>query len=124
MRLRKESQPLIRSGTEAAIIGGVIGAVGGAFLGKWLADQLRITGFWARAAFISAVGLLVGATATAIGYFVGPYVAKAWAIWSAKLSGLIKGTFKSIAKVTSEKMWHINVSKHLWNKVMKKVTTT
>ena len=49
-----------------AIIGGVIGAVGGAFLGKWLADQLGITGFWARTAFIGAVGLLVGAAAAAI----------------------------------------------------------
>ena len=107
-----------------AIIGGVIGAVGGAFLGKWLADRLEITGFWARAAFIGAVGLLVGAAAAAIGYFIGPYVAKAWSIWSAKLSGLIKGTFKSIAKITSKKMSHINVSKHLWNKVMKKVTKT
>lgn len=107
-----------------AIIGGVIGAVGGAFLGKWLADRLGITGFWARAAFIGAVGLLVGAAAAAIGYFIGPYVAKAWSVWSAKLSGLIKGTFKSIAKITSKKMSHINVSKHLWNKVMKKVTKT
>ena len=96
-----------------AIIGGVIGAVGGAFLGKWLADQLEITGFWARTAFIGAVGLLVGAAAAAIGYFIGPYVAKAWSVWSAKLSGLIKGTFKSIAKITSKKMSHINVSKHL-----------
>ena len=107
-----------------AIIGGVIGAVGGAFLGKWLADRLGITGFWARVAFIGAVSLLVGAAAAAIGYFIGPYVAKAWSVWSAKLSGLIKGTFKSIAKITSEKMSHINVSKHLWNKVMEKVTTT
>ena len=107
-----------------AIIGGVIGAVGGAFLGKWLADRLEITGFWARAAFIGAVGLLVGAAAAAIGYFIGPYVAKAWSFWSAKLSGLIKETFKSIARITSEKMSHINVSKHLWNKVMKKVTKT
>ena len=104
-----------------AIIGGVIGAVGGAFLGKWLADRLGITGFWARVAFIGAVSLLVGAAAAAIGYFIGPYVAKVWSVWSAKLSGLIKGTFKSIAKITSEKMSHINVSKHLWNKVMEKV---
>lgn len=107
-----------------AIVGGVIGAVGGAFLGKWLANRLGITGFWARTAFIGAVGLLVGAAAAAIGYFIGPYVAKAWSVWSAKLSGLIKGTFKSIAKITSKKMSHINVSKHLWNKVMKKVTKT
>ena len=42
-----------------AIIGSVIGAVGGAFLGKWLADRLGITGFWARIALIGAVGLFV-----------------------------------------------------------------
>ena len=49
------------------------------------------------AGVIGAVGLLVGVTAVAIGYFIGPYVAKAWSVWSSKLSGLIKGTFKSIA---------------------------
>ena len=114
----------IASNVIGAVIGGVIGAVGGTFLGKWLADQLGITGFWARAAFIGAVGLLVGSTAAAIGYFIGPYMAKAWSVWSAKLSGLIKGTFQSIAKITSVKMSHINVSKHLWNTVMKKVTNT
>ena len=63
-----------------AVIAGVIGAVGGAFLGKWLADRLKITDFWKRAAFIGAVGLLVGVTAAAIGYFIGPYVAKAWSV--------------------------------------------
>lgn len=70
------------------------------------------------------MGLLIGASAAAIGYFIGPYVAKAWTYWCAKLSGLLKGTFKSISKITSHKMSHINVQKHLWGKVMKKVTTT
>lgn len=44
------------------------------------------------------------------------------AMWSAKLSGLIKGSFKSIAKISAKKMSHINVSKHLWGNVMSKVT--
>ncbi len=106
-----------------AIIGGVIGAVGGYFLTNWLADRLGLKG-WGRNLFVWGLSALIGATAAAIGYFIGPYVAKAWSAWSAKLSGLIKGTFKNIAKITSQKMGHINVSKHFWNKVMKKVTTT
>ena len=73
--------------------------------------------------FIGAITVLVGATASAIGYVVGPYIAKAWSTWSAKLSGLIKGSYKSVAKITTQKMKHINVSKHLWGRVMKKVTT-
>jgi len=104
-----------------AIIGGIIGAVGGAFLGKWLADQLGIKGFWARAAFIGAVGLLVGAAAAAIGYFVGPYVAKAWNYLGAKLAGLAKGSFKKIGEITVNKMsTKINVTKHLWKNVFGK----
>lgn len=67
---------------------------------------------------------VIGAAAAVIGYFIGPYIAKAWSVWSTKFSGLIKGTFKSISKITSKSMSHINVSKHLWNKVMKKVTKT
>lgn len=67
---------------------------------------------------------VIGAAAATIGYFIGPYIAKAWSAWGAKLSGLLKGTFKSIGKISSKKMSHINVSKHLWRKVMKKVTST
>ena len=106
-----------------AVIAGVIGAVGGYFLTRWLADKIGLRG-WKRTVFITGLTAIITAAAAVIGYFVGPYVAKAWSVWSAKLSGLIKGTFKSIAKITSKKMSHINVSKHLWNKVMKKVTTT
>ena len=106
-----------------AIIGGVIGAVGGYFLTNWLADRLGLKG-WDRNLFVWGLSALIGATAAPIGYFIGPYVAKAWSAWSAKLSGLIKGTFKSISKITSQKMKYINISKHLWNRVMKKVTTT
>ena len=106
-----------------AVIGGILGVVGGAFLGNWLADILKLKG-WKRTIFVGGVAVLVGASAAAIGYFIGPYVAKAWSVWSAKLAGLLKGTFKDIAKITVEKMKHINVSKHLWSRVMKKVTTT
>lgn len=106
-----------------AIIAGIIGAVGGYFLSRWFADKLGLSG-WKRSLFIGGLTSVITASAAAIGYFIGPYVAKAWSVWSAKLAGLIKGTFKSIAKITSHKMKHINVSKHLWNKVMKKVTTT
>ena len=108
-----------------AIIGGVIGAVGGAFLGKWLADQIGITGFWWRATFIALVTTLVGLAAAAIGYILGPYVAKAWNYLGARLAGLVKKSFKSIGKITSQKMRSkINVKKHLWNKVLGKNTTT
>ncbi|MBQ6814412.1 MAG: hypothetical protein IJP13_02620 [Lachnospiraceae bacterium] len=40
------------------------------------------------------------------------------------MAGLMKGAYSSIAKITSQKMSHINVAKHLWGKVMGKVTST
>ncbi len=97
-----------------AVIGGVIGAVGGAFLGKWLADRLGITGFWARAAFIGAVGLLVGATAAAIGYFIGPYVAKIWSTISSRLICMLKGAYKGFKFAAN----HMMQAKHAWNLVL------
>ena len=106
-----------------AVIGGIVGAVGGYFLTNWLADKLNLHG-WKRNVFVWGLSAVIGAAAAVIGYFIGPYVAKAWSAWCAKLSGLLKGTFKSIGKITSKKMSHINVSKHLWGKVIKKVTPT
>ena len=106
-----------------AVIGGIVGAVGGYFLTNWLADKLNLHG-WKRNVFVWGLSAVIGAAAAVIGYFIGPYVAKAWSAWCAKLSGLLKGTFKSIGKITSKKMGHINVSKHLWGKVIKKVTPT
>ena len=106
-----------------AVIGGIVGAVGGYFLTNWLADKLNLHG-WKRNVFVWGLSAVIGAAAAVIGYFIGPYVAKAWSAWCAKLSGLLKGTFKSIGKITSKKMCHINVSKHLWGKVIKKVTPT
>lgn len=64
-----------------AVVGGVLGAVGGGVLGKWLADKLNIKGAIKRKIFIGAVSLLVGASAAAIGYFIGQYIAKAWSYW-------------------------------------------
>ncbi|MBQ6814411.1 MAG: hypothetical protein IJP13_02615 [Lachnospiraceae bacterium] len=45
----------------------------------WLANQLGLTG-WKKTVFIVSLTALVTATASAIGYFIRPYVAKAWAV--------------------------------------------
>ena len=58
-----------------AAIGAIIGIVGGIFLGNWLADILKINGRIARPIFVGSVAALVGASAGAIGYFIGPFVA-------------------------------------------------
>ena len=85
-----------------AVIGSVIGAVGGSFLSKWLADKLGLKG-WKRKVFIVGLTAIVSAAAATIGYFVGPYVAKAWSSWSAKFASLLKKSYKSIASITSKK---------------------
>lgn len=105
-----------------AVIGGVIGAVGGYFLTNWLADRMNLRG-WKRNVFVWGLSALIGAAAAAIGYFVGPYVARAWSWLSAKLAGLLRGTYRSIAKISNFRMkTHINVPKHNWNKIMSRVT--
>lgn len=102
------------------IIGGVIGAVGGYFLTNWLADKLGLSG-WKRNVFVWGLTALLGAAVAAIGYFVGPYIAKAWNYIGAKLAGLIKGSYKKIGEITAKKMSSkINVSKHLWKNVLGK----
>jgi RHS repeat-associated protein len=106
-----------------AVIGGIIGAVGGYFLTRWLADKIGLKG-WKRNLFIAGLTAVITASAAAIGYFIGPYVAKAWATWSSRLAGLVRTSYRSIAKLTVKKMSHINVSKHLWGKVLKKVTNS
>lgn len=73
---------------------------------------------WKRNLFIWGLTALIGAAA-AIGYFVGPYVAKAWHALQAKISGLIRGSFKSIQNITSSKMKHISTSKHLWGRYIR-----
>ena len=111
----------VASNIIGAVIGGVLGAIGGYVLTNWLANNLGLTG-WKRKLFVWGLSALIGAAA-AIGYFVGPYIAKVWYALRAKLSGLVRGLFKSIQNITSAKMKHINVSKHLWNKVLGKQTS-
>ncbi|WP_195465395.1 RHS repeat-associated core domain-containing protein [Faecalispora jeddahensis] len=103
----------------ANIIGGIVGGVAGATLGYFLAKQFGLTG-WKKWALISAA--TVGGAA--LGAILGPYVAKLGGQISAKLGiQSAKVAFKSIGKITTQKMSHINVSKHLWGQVLKKVTT-
>lgn len=118
-----DSDGYIASKVIGAIVGAVIGAVGGYFLGTWFANKLGLSG-WKRTLFIAGFSAIVGAAAAVIGYFIGPYIAKAWSYYSAKLMGLVKGAFRGIAKITSQKMAHINVAKHLWNRVLSKVTSS
>ena len=112
----------VASNIIGAVIGGVLGAIGGYVLTNWLANNLGLTG-WKRNLFVWGLSALIGATAAAIGYFIGPYVAKVWYALRAKLSGLVRGLFKSIQNITSSKMKHINVSKHLWDEVLGKQTS-
>jgi RHS repeat-associated protein len=105
-----------------AVIGGVLGAVGGYFLTRYLSDRLGLKG-WKRTAFIVGLTAVITASAAAIGYFVGPYIAKAWGTWSSRLAGLVRQSYKSIS-ITQQSMRHINVSKHLWGKVLNTVTNS
>ena len=59
-----------------AAIGVVLGAVGGYFLSRYLADQLKLSG-WKRKIFIIGITTVISAAAGVIGYFIGPYVQKA-----------------------------------------------
>lgn len=86
-----------------AIIGGVIGAVGGYFLTRWLADRLNLSG-WKRKAFIAGLTALITDSAAAIGYFVGPYVAKAWSY--------IGCTINRIGKEFISRNWQNNYYKN------------
>ena len=58
-----------------AIIGGILGAVDGYFLSRWLADKLNLKG-WKRTLFIAGITAVITAAAAVIGYFIGPYVQK------------------------------------------------
>ena len=103
----------------ANVIGGIVGGVAGAALGYLLAKQLGLTG-WKKWALISAATI----GGAALGAVLGPYVARLGGQISAKLGiQSAKVAFKSIGKITTQKMSHINVSKHLWGQVLKKVTT-
>ena len=111
----------------ANIVCGVIVGVAGAALGYLLADRLGLKG-WKKWALISAA--TVGGAV--LGAFLGPYIAKLGGKVVAKLGGKVaaklgirtatKTAFKSIGKISARKMSHINVPKHLWERVLKKVT--
>ena len=120
--MHRDDSGYVAANVIGAIIGGVIGAIGGYVLTSWLANRLNLKG-WKRNLFIWGLTALIGAAAAAIGYFVGPYVSKAWYALRAKISGLIRGSFKSIKNITSSKMKHINTSKHLWGDVLGKRTS-
>ena len=72
-----------------AVVGLVLGAVGGYFLSRFLADKIGLKG-WKRTAFIVGISAIISASATVIGYFIGPYIAKTF---KALLNGL-RGLFK------------------------------
>ena len=72
-----------------AIIGVILGIVGGYFLSRFLADKIGLKG-WKRIAFIIGITAIISAAAAVIGYFIGPYVTKAF---NAMLNGL-RGLFK------------------------------
>ena len=64
----------------------ILGAVGGYFLIRFLADKLNLRG-WKRTVFIAGITTVISAVSAVIGYFIGPYVQKAG---QALLSGLKK----------------------------------
>ena len=71
------------------------------FLGNWLADVLKLSG-WKRGIFVAAVAALVGAAAGAIGYFIGPYVAKIAVKLGKYIANLIRKGKIAIKKLSSK----------------------
>ena len=75
-----------------AVVGLVLGAVGGYFLSRFLADKIGLKG-WKRTAFIVGISAIISAAAAVIGYFIGPYIAKAFKALLNGLRGLFKPKF-------------------------------
>lgn len=91
----KEGHVVTPANVIGAAIGAVIGAVGGYFLSRYLADRLNLKG-WKRTLFITGITAVITAGAGVIGYFIGPYVAKAATKVINSLKTLIKRVgFKS-----------------------------
>lgn len=63
----------IAANVVGAVIGGIIGLVGGIFLSKWLADKIGLKG-WKRTIFIAGLSVIITAAAATIGYFIAPYL--------------------------------------------------
>ena len=74
-----------------AIIGAIIGVVGGYLIARIIADKLGLKG-WKRSVFISGLTAIITATATIIGYFLGPYFAK---LTRAKVTSIKKALIHS-----------------------------
>ncbi len=72
-----------------AVISGILGAVGGYFLLRWLADKIGLDG-WKRSVFIGGLTAVITASAATIGYFIGPYVARSSKTIINSLKTLIK----------------------------------
>jgi hypothetical protein len=75
-----------------AVVGLVLGAVGGYFLSRFLADKIGLKG-WKRTTFIVGISAIISAAAAVIGYFIGPYIAKAFKALLNGLRGLFKPKF-------------------------------
>ena len=75
-----------------AVIGLVLGAVGGYFLSRLLADIFGLKG-WKRTVFIVGISAIISAAAAVIGCFIGPYISKAFKTLLNGLRGLFKPKF-------------------------------
>ena len=75
-----------------AVVGLILGAVGGYFLSRFIADKIGLTG-WKRKAFIFGISAIISAAAAVIGYFIGPYIGKAFKALLDGLRGLFKPKF-------------------------------
>ena len=105
-----------------AVIAGVVGAVGGYYLSRWLADKFGLNG-WKRTIFIGGLTGVITATAAVVGYFLGPYVRNAWYTVKNGLLNLLKKSYKSIGSIDPNRMANkINVAKHAWDRVLEKVS--
>ena len=102
------------------IVGGILGGVSLGTLAALVCKYFNIRG-WKKAAIIAAAA----AGGAILGALIGPYIAKLGSKVAAKL-GLTgaKLAFRKIAKITARQMAHINVPKHLWGRVLKRVTNS
>ena len=100
-----------------AIIGGIVGAIGGYFLSRWLADKIGLKG-WKRTIFIVGVSAVITATAGAIGYFIGPYIAK---IGNSLLNSILtlsrEQVLSAVKNAKPNKINHILQLRHAWKSV-------
>lgn len=84
-----------------AVIAGIVGLVGGAYLTKWLANKLGLKG-WKRKVFIIGLTAIITAVAATIGYFVGPYIGKKANTIVKGLRGLGKSCFIAGTSIVTE----------------------